>query len=88
MAKKPVNENIISDLVNLIGEERTQYVLGVHRNTVYKWTIATGESYRLPNASAQSLAGLCIFLIQSCGWTIDEVVDSIESVNNMLAKYV
>jgi hypothetical protein len=86
MAKK--KHNVITDLVELIGEDNAEYVLGVHKNTIYKWTIPTRKKdSRVPNSAAKTLAAFYIFLIQTCGWTIDEIVSSVESSNDLLANY-
>ena len=86
MAKK--NKNVITELVDLIGEENAVYVLGVHKNTIYKWTVPTNKKdARVPNSAAQTLAAFYIFLIQTCGWTTEEIVGSVGTVNEMLANY-
>lgn len=85
---KQTRDNIITNLVELMGEEDTQFVLGVHKNTIYKWTTsASKKDMRTPNSAAQTLAAFYIFLIESCDWTIQEIKDSVETVNERLATY-
>lgn len=88
MAKKKEVHNIITDLVQLVGSEDAQKILGVHKNTIYKWTVPMERvNARIPNSSAQNLAALALFLIQTCEWTIQEVVDSFDTVEEMVASY-
>ena len=88
MAKKR-NNNVITDLVNLVGEEKSIFILGIHKNTLYKWTIPTTKAdARKPSQTAQTLAALYLFLIESCGWSLQEVEDSVDTLNERLQTYV
>lgn len=86
MAKK--THNVITDLVELVGEETAVYILGVHKNTIYKWTVPSKKKdRRIPNSAAQTLAAHYIYLIQTCGWTVQDLETATYGSNEILSCY-
>lgn len=57
------DDNPVEALVEEIGKEETQYLMGVHHNTLYKWLRDPSLGGRKPPQATRRLAELLLHLI-------------------------
>ena len=74
--------NAVQELVEVVGKDDTQFMMGVHYNSLYKWLEPENEENRRePTAAARNFARLLTYLLVTCGWTIEEVKGAIMDIN-------
>ena len=78
----------MTDLVSLVGEENAAFIMGVHENTIYKWTIpTTKKDARVPAIGTQEKAAGFICLIEGGTWQIEDILNHVRNAKAKLETY-
>lgn len=74
-------ENPVQELIQRTSSAKAQFLLDVHKYTLYKWSLPrSNPQSRHPSKATQMLAKLFVFLMDEWNWSEEDLMDVVEGL--------
>lgn len=76
-------EHAVQELIVKVGFANAQYLLDVHKYTLYKWSLpGTNKQSRHPSQATRMLAKLFIFLMDDWNWDMEDLLGVVDQLKD------